>query len=101
MTRIRFVVVFSLFSLAACGTSEERYAEKYPEFYCAYIQSCDPPFYDTVDECAADVSGESFAAECTFNEEAADACLAELSGLVCEGSASNYPAVCNEAWVCP
>lgn len=90
--------------LAGCGLDAERYEERYLDAFCAYQETCDPPLFTSGERCRESESDrrESFVA-CALDPGQARACLSALEGLGCQGSAVNYPAVCQPeiTYSCP
>ena len=82
----RFAIVAAMLA-AACGYTEDQYAEEGAEAGCAVSVNCFEA-YATVDECLADDTGGTDDTEClNFDATAAQACVEGL-----EAIADNCPA---------
>lgn len=87
--------------LVACSYTSDKFEEDYAEDYCAFVMSCDPPFYASLDACTRDAEEDRPSGECEYDKHAAAACRDALTGLQCTAAASNYPDVCDQVYVCP
>lgn len=87
--------------LAGCAYDAEKFEEDYADAWCAYQLTCDPPFEPTDADCREELAEDEQGGEgCTFDKDAAKACINQLEGLQCQGAASNYPDVCEDVYQC-
>ena len=98
----RFAIVAAMFA-AACGYSEDKFADEAAEATCAVIVNCTESEYADVDACLADSPGgdddnePACDDESGYDSDAAQACVDALNAIAdsCPADPADFfPAVC-------
>ena len=77
-------------ALVGCAVTEEEYVERYAELACTHYVECYPDLlpYESVDACIDQTAGGltevAVDPDCTYDDEQAAECLAELRQARCE-----------------
>ena len=89
------MMISSLLGIAACGISEEEWAEEYQVLWCDQIEKCGSPL-ECDDGAALQQSGEF----CEYDRAAAKACLDEEAWGCDENDFPTIPGACEDVVIC-